>query len=391
VLLFAGSRLASAPAASPDGNVSEEKLYTALLEPNIGADGRISSERQRAILTVAEKILNASQLAELKGRLAAYSANFTVSTAAGAPVHQGEEPPAALPQAAPMLGPVTLSGAPMTDDCNVGCCPPRTHLLDNLSFFAGLDGSKGPEDLGINANMGGRAAVNWGIPVLEDWGLGVQVGTAINYGEDAVAVLKTVDDIRQRTQNFTTVGVFQRTAFGLNWGLGYDYLCEHYYSGLDLTQWRAQVGYAINDNNEFGVWGTKADRGDQATVAGASFHLHAISQANLFWRHIWPNEIVTRVWGGLADEHGTFVLVLPDHNTSHVPFVFGAELYVPLTERLAIFGEANFVTPYDSGTVTATLGIAIYPRPFARQTARSRFAPMLPVANNPTFGVDLEH
>src|SRR5262249_44209568 len=66
-------------------------------------------------------------------------------------------------------------------------------FLDNLSLFAGLDGSKSPQDLGINAHMGGRAAVNWGCPILEAIGLGFQVGTAVNYSDNAVAVLGEVN------------------------------------------------------------------------------------------------------------------------------------------------------------------------------------------------------
>ena len=37
--------------------------------------------------------------------------------------------------------------------------------------------------------MGGRAAFNWGIPIVEEWGLGVQVGAAYNFADNAVQVL----------------------------------------------------------------------------------------------------------------------------------------------------------------------------------------------------------
>src|SRR5262249_39498425 len=120
------------------------------------------------------------------------------------------------------------------------------------------------------------------------------------------------------------------------------------------------------------------------------FHQRPISQANLYWRRIWPNEAVTRAWVGIADRHDQFILVLPGHRTLHHPVVFGADLFVPLTDRLALFGEANFITPNDTGTVTATLGFAWHFGGTAKHQARSRFAPLLPVANNPTFAVDLE-
>jgi hypothetical protein len=37
---------------------------------------------------------------------------------------------------------------------------PQPSIFENLSLFAGLDGSKQPQDLGINANMGLRLAAN---------------------------------------------------------------------------------------------------------------------------------------------------------------------------------------------------------------------------------------
>ncbi|MEQ1909195.1 MAG: hypothetical protein ABMA15_10255 [Vicinamibacterales bacterium] len=43
--------------------------------------------------------------------------------------------------------------------------PGPSSVFDNVGFFFGLDGSKQPQDLGINANMGVRLAANAGVPV----------------------------------------------------------------------------------------------------------------------------------------------------------------------------------------------------------------------------------
>jgi hypothetical protein len=53
-----------------------------------------------------------------------------------------------------------------------------------------------------------------------------------------------------------------------------------------------------------------------------------------------------------------------------------------------VTGSSNFVTPTSTGTVDAYLGISFYP---GRKNAasRGRFTPILPVANNPEFPVDL--
>lgn len=276
--------------------------------------------------------------------------------------------------------------SPLPDDAPGG--PQGSGWFDNLSLFLGLDGSKGPDDLGINADFGYRGAINWGLPLWESRGLGIQVGSALNVSDNAVRVLRSVNGTRDRVQSFTTVGVFQRTDFGLNWGIVYDFLAEDYYKSLVLGQWRGQIGHAIGLCDEVGVWAAVRNFGDNATVAGQSLSLKPITQGNLYWRHVWGNETVTRFWVGLAEEHGRFVLVAPGNSSVHHPFVFGADLYVPLTDRLAIYGEANFITPNDTGTVTATMGIVFYPGGRAKGVARGRFAPLLPLANNPTFGVD---
>jgi hypothetical protein len=266
-----------------------------------------------------------------------------------------------------------------------------THLglVDNLSLDLGLNGSKGPEDLGINANFGFRVAANWGYPVWEDHGLGVQLGTSLNYSRTAVRVLRAIDNTHDRYENFSTGGVFQRTDFGLNWGLVYDFVDERYYDHLNLGQWRGQVGYDITDDDEAGVWGAWREHGDATVVGDAAFSLRPILQGNLFWRHTWAHDIMTRGWVGVAEEHGRFLYVAPGESPVHHPFVFGADVFVPLSDYLSLYGEANFITPNDSGTVTAFFGLAFYPGGGARTAAHSRFAPYLPLANNPSFAIDL--
>jgi hypothetical protein len=274
-------------------------------------------------------------------------------------------------------------GYPSTGAC--GC----QDLLDNLSVFTGLDGSKGPEDLGINADFGFRSSVAWAYPIMEEYGLGVQVGSAINYHRTALRMLPAITGTHDRVQSFTTFGVFQRTDLGINWGVVYDFLAEDYYQDFEFGQWRGQVGYNLTPEDEVGSWTTLKDFGDDGSAGGQRFKLRPIIQSNVFWRHIWANETVTRMWVGLAESHGRFVLVAPGDTSVHTPWVFGGDVFVPLNESWALFGEANFITPNDTGTVTATFGFAFYPGAKARCAGRSRFAPYLPVANNPTFAINL--
>jgi hypothetical protein len=261
-------------------------------------------------------------------------------------------------------------------------------FLENLSVFGGLDGSKGPEDLGITADFGIRTGVNWGYPLWEELGLGIQAGTALNYSLSATKVLESIDGTHDRTQSFTTLGLFQRSQCGVNWGVVYDFLYEDYYQNLFLGQWRGQISYAPNDANEVGVWAALADHGDGASVAGVPFSLKPITQVNLFYRHTWTLGAETGFWVGWADEHSKFVYVLPGMKPVFNAVVFGADLQVPLNRWLAIYGEANFVTPNDTGTVTAILGFAFYPGGQAAAATRSRFSPLLSLGGNTNFEVD---
>ncbi len=293
----------------------------------------------------------------------------------------------------PMLPGGDMEPAPAGETACAAACEAkpadRAGWADNLSLFLGLNGSKGPEDLGINANFGLRTDVNWGLPLWEEYGLGVQLGTSLNYSRTAVRVLRSIDGTSDRWENFSTGGLFQRAPCGLNWGLVYDYVDERYYDRLDLGQWRGQVGYNVTDNDEVGVWGAWREHGDAAVVGDAAFSLEPILQGNLFWRHIWRNETVTRVWVGVAEEHGRFVYVAPGESPVHHPFVFGADVFVPLNDYLSLYGEANFITPNDTGTVTASFGFAFYPGGGAHAASRSRFAPYLPLANDTSFALDL--
>jgi hypothetical protein len=264
-----------------------------------------------------------------------------------------------------------------------------TGWLDNLSFFGGLDGSKQPQDLGINANMGGRFSLNFGAPVVEDWGLGVQAGFAYSFADAAVQVLPRLEGTDERNQYYTTIGLFERTDFGLNVSAGYDFLWEDYYDRFQFGQWRGRVGYEVTDTDEAGVWFTKADRGDSGSVLGNPLHLRPISMCNFFWRHTWSSVGWTSLWLGFAEEHGRVVLVLPDDPPVKNAFVYGADLHLPLNNWVALFGEANFITPPDSGTVDAYLGIVIYPGGGANQAQRKRFTPLMPVAANTSMAIDM--
>jgi hypothetical protein len=118
-------------------------------------------------------------------------------------------------------GPVQASAAPQSSRPVA-----NASLWENVSVFAGLDGSKQPQDLGINANMGARFSANLGLPISDRLNLGAQVGAGVNLSDAAVHVLDQIEGTSNRTQTFVTIGLFQAVGRKTTWGLAYDALMQ---------------------------------------------------------------------------------------------------------------------------------------------------------------------
>ncbi|WP_146586352.1 DUF6666 family protein [Posidoniimonas polymericola] len=258
---------------------------------------------------------------------------------------------------------------------------------DDWSLFAGLEGSKQPQDFGINAHFGARVALNYGRLVSDDSTLGWQVGTAVVATDNAVQVVERVEGSSSRLQSFTTLGVFQHTDIGVHWSIVYDLLWQDYYDDFFLGQWRGEWGLDLGCQDRVGVMAMLHGHGDAGSFGGTGVYLRPINQASLFWRHAWPTGGAVRGWVGLADGHAEANAALGDWPRRDAMMVFGSDFRVPLTDYLALTGQANFIMPADTGTVDAFLGFEYFP---GGRSATGRAArPLLPVASNATFSVDL--
>ncbi len=266
---------------------------------------------------------------------------------------------------------------------------PVVNPFENLSLFIGLDGSKQPQDLGINANMGVRFALNWGFAVSQSDKLGAQIGIAANLSDAAEHVLDQIEGTSRRAQVYVTAGIFQRTSRRINWGLAYDMLFQDYYDTVRLGQWRGQFGYAISERHEMGAWVTKGVEGATATMVSTPVRLDPISQLNGYTTHTWPSNARTTIWVGLAAGHTNLVWLLPPDTERERSLVYGAELHMPLSERFAVTGAANFITPTASGTVDAYLGVVFYPGRNGMRRTQGSFSPVNPVGNSPMFPVNV--
>src|SRR4029077_2872683 len=126
--------------------------------------------------------------------------------------------PAFTPPAMAPLAPVDISSAPSPawseplppTSTLTGpiFAPTSMNLLDGLTLFGGLDGSKQPQDLGVNATMGGRLSFNWGRELVDHWGLGIQAGGAYDFADNAVQVLHRLGIRDRRDKFFGPIGLF---------------------------------------------------------------------------------------------------------------------------------------------------------------------------------------
>lgn len=267
--------------------------------------------------------------------------------------------------------------------------PTQADWSRNLRLFAGLDGSKQPQDLGINANMGGRLSIDIGLPAVQAMGLGMHLGAAVNASDAAVHVLDQIEGTSRRTQYYVTAGLFQRSASRFTWALGTDFQDSRYYDDFWLGEVRGLLGYDATPTNQIGLWFAQPLFGDEGTMGGVPVQLDPIAQANLYLSHTWPSRSRTTVWAGLARGHDNVVFVFPHDSRNENVFVYGAQLHMPLSDRFAMTGAANFLTPTSTGTVDAFLGLAWYPGGRLMSQALDRYEPVLDVGNNPTFAVDL--
>ncbi len=260
---------------------------------------------------------------------------------------------------------------------------------DTLQLFAGLDGSKQPQDLGINANMGVRVSAALGVPLVTRAGLALEGGVGLNASDAAVHVLEQIEGTSRRTQLFLTLGLVERLRSGFSWSLGTDVLVQSYYDRFTLAQLRGEVAQAVGATDEVGVWFAHGLKNDRGLMGDTTVTLSPVSQGSAFLRHRWPTGARTTAWVGLAEGHNNIVFVFDNDTRSSPVLVYGAALEMPLSDRISVTGAAGFLTPAATGTVDAYLGLTFFPGGSAPRTSRAFAQPALGPANNPRFAVDL--
>jgi hypothetical protein len=282
-------------------------------------------------------------------------------------------------------------GGRCVDDCE--SCPP----WEIVGAF-GFDSFKGVGDWDEQSNFGVVTGLNSAMPVpgLSDYGIGWQLGTTYGvYDWDGNS-----NGAKSQQQVFVTTGFYRKGDDDqrLSFGIVYDWMINDSWGthgvAPTLGQWRGQIEYALSDTNAVGGYACVQDRSSsQWCLNNHLVRDRAVDQVNLFWHHKFLSSGADSwLWAGL-----------PEHDRlggdgSLGDWIVGANLQVPITDRLAVYGNAQYMHPSAAAGQIASLesdwnvgvGIMWY---FGGHAASSsvngnRWLPYMPVANNSTFLVD---
>ena len=277
--------------------------------------------------------------------------------------------------------------------CLTRCCPGQglcaqlwnqfaTQMSCKTTFFAGVQGFKGPVDQGANGNFGFHEGLNLGMPLGDPWGIGFQAGVQAvhsNFSGDQVAGARRND----RDQVFFTTGLFRRPVCGgLQWGVVFDFLHDSYYDSADLAQIRTELSLARPGHREIGFWGAFGVNGDDITftqnVALVTSPVEPIDVYALFYRRHFSGGGQGRVWVGLTSESDT---------------LFGGEVTVPLGTSWALENNFTYLLPKEGRGTGAQqneswsvmMQLVWYPGRHAECVRENPYHPLLGVADNSWF------
>jgi hypothetical protein len=301
---------------------------------------------------------------------------------------------------------------PTTSIDSTGTCPTISAASDcdsermiGIEGIFGFDSFKGVSDL--QTNFGAVTGLNGAFPLpgFQKAGFGWQLGATYGgYDFDGRLVNNTR---RSQQQAFVTTGLFRkasndrRISFGvvydmmINDGWGYDALEPP----PNFGQLRAQVEVMINEVNSVGIYGCTRQLSHRYYYVDPQFGTiyltdRPMEQLNFFWHHKFESGADSRIWFGLPEQCRI------QGNGSLSDWIIGANVEVPFSNHLALYGNAQYVHPSASAGALASIesmwnvgaGIVWYIGNSAKSERLNGhcWTPYMPVANNSTFLVDEE-
>jgi hypothetical protein len=308
--------------------------------------------------------------------------------------------------------------------CNECCCRskggPYSEKCPRIAavLFSGVDSFRGITNGSYPGNNGAVNGLNLGGALVEDYGIGWQVGGSYGVYNFSGRTSPGSEIGNSTLQGFFTTGLFQRanTNHRWSWGLVHDWMFSNNFGAFGnsptLSQWRGQVAWALSAKNEVGMWATVQDRRvTRASGAiGTPVSYQAIDQGNLFWHHKFvTNGADSWTYIGipldkrLATPANSAGFPVGGSGGSLGSFIVGTNLLMPINDRISGYADIMYMRPSAAegmnagGAYAATqefwnvsVGMAFYPGRAARsQTVAGRqWMPYMPVANNSSFLVD---
>jgi len=287
-------------------------------------------------------------------------------------------------------------GDPCYDSCQEACgsccdpcgCGGIGTWRDNTVLYLASDNWKDVGDIDFPNNFGYRAGFNTGFR-LGDSALRGQVGASYGGYDLKGNIARVFGPFDVEQQIFFTGGVYKRSDVysgdRIAWGVVYDYMYDTRWGvvgndeGVGQVRW--QIGYAWDEDDEFGVWGAFRAQSDIVPFFGP---IRAIDQTSMFWHHNWAFGGDTTFYVGAADSPSSWV--------------FGANGQVPLSDNAALFAATTFFVPgaatgtfnaqlYDTWNVTAGLCFFLGPKAVNDSVSGNAGLPLLNVADNGSFGI----
>ena len=269
--------------------------------------------------------------------------------------------------------------------------------LDNTVAWMGVDSFKAIGDSfgveGYPNSVGTVMGMNTSL-AMGDLRQRFQVGAS--YGVYDLMGREYLSTASPEQQAYFTAGFSKRSDVTngdrICWGVVYDQFWGNHWgvlaNNLYLGQVRAIAGYALNDRNEVGVWGTYGTNKAQVGISGIDFFsLTAVNQANLYWRHNWAYAASSMVYVGTGRLGGIV--------SQSQGVIVGMQNQFPLSQHVSAYSNATIAFPGSApGMVGANNELwnvsAGFQYSFGGKSASNNVSgqqgtPLLPVANNGSF------
>jgi hypothetical protein len=261
----------------------------------------------------------------------------------------------------------------------------RVPKWQELTLFGGAHGFKGPYDrMRDSGNFGFHEGINAGFKMPFST-MGYQIGYQAVHSQ--LHGDKDTDIGDPHTQQFVTLGLFQRVPDGFQWGVAWDMLNDERWGSVDFHQLRTELAFVDHGCHEVGLAGafhlnehelSFVDEEDE--IEGTEFW-QATDQYLLFYRYHGRRGGEGRVYAGFTDNDDG---------------IFGADMLLPVHDRWSVeTGFTYLIADDEAGHDGASneawnisVGLVWHYGCRARASHSSPYRPLFDVADNGSLIVD---